>query len=129
MSPPDLHPLVWIGGAKKEYAQFPQEVKSDFGYALHLAQAGEKMIPGAKPLSEGKLKGLGIIELVEDFDRDTYRAIYTTKLGDVVYVLHAFKKKSTRGIATPKHEIDLIRARYETAVRLHRERVATREDE
>jgi phage-related protein len=81
-------------------------------------QKGEREIPGAKPLSHGLLKGLGIVELIDDFDGDTYRTVYTTKIDSVVVVLHAFKKKSTSGIATPDHEIELIRNRYRTAVRL-----------
>lgn len=96
-------------------------MQDDPGYRLHLVQIGESHIPGAKPLSQGVLKGLGIVELVDDHDKDTYRVVYTTKLAGLVYVLHAFKKKSTHGIATPQHEIDLIRARYEAAV-LHYQR-------
>jgi phage-related protein len=122
MVDPTLRPLVWVGGTRKEYAAFPSDVQDNLGYALYLVQAGEKVVPGAKPLAEGVLKGLGVFELVDDFDGDTYRAVYTVRLGSVVYVLHAFKKKSKRGIATPQHEIELIRARYETAVRIHRER-------
>lgn len=112
-------PLVWVGSSKKDYDAFPAEVQDDLGYALFLVQTGENSIPGAKPLTQGKLKGLGIYELVDDFDTDTYRAIYTTKIGDVVYVLHAFKKKSRKGIATPEHEIELIRARFMSAMRIH----------
>ncbi|HEX8906717.1 MAG TPA: type II toxin-antitoxin system RelE/ParE family toxin [Longimicrobiaceae bacterium] len=120
-------PVVWIGRSKKHYNSFPPEVLDDFGHALRLVQKGERIILGAKPLSGGVLKGLRITEIVKDFDGDTYRLVYTTKLEGVVYVLHAFKKKSTHGIATPQHEIELIRMRYATAVQLHEQEFEGRE--
>ncbi|WP_407316951.1 type II toxin-antitoxin system RelE/ParE family toxin [Pseudomonas sp. nanlin1] len=90
----------------------PLEVQQVFGYALHQAQEGGKH-------SQAKLmKGLtsaGVLEVVEDFDGDTYRAMYTVKIGDVIYALHTFKKKSNKGIETPKHEIDLIKTRLKAA--------------
>ena len=110
---------MWIGRSKKVFDRFPDEVQVAVGHALELVQAGERDIPGAKPLSQGILKGLGVVELIEDFDGDTYRAVYTAKIGAVVAVLHVFKKKSTSGIATPQHEIRLIRDRYRAAVRLY----------
>lgn len=116
--------LFWAGSSKRDYAAFPPEVQDDLGYALDLVQAGERVIPGAKPLAEGKLKGLGVIELMDDHDTDTYRAVYTTKIGDVVYVLHAFKKKSKSGIATRKADIDLILDRYAAAKKHHEQWVA-----
>jgi phage-related protein len=119
MSEPKLKQVVWEGSAKRDWAGFPAEVQDDLGYALHLVQSGERVIPGAKPLSGGKLQGLGIVELIDDHDTDTYRAIYTTKIGEVIYVLHAFKKKSTKGIATPKADIDLIYERYQAALSHH----------
>ena len=82
------------------------------------------MIAAAKPLAEGKFKGLGILELRDDHDSDTYRAIYTTRIGDVVYVLHAFKKKSKSGIAMPKADVDLILIRHQAALKHHAEAVA-----
>ena len=119
MPPSKARDLFWEGASKKEYMAFPAEVQDDMGYALDLVQAGERVIPGAKPLTEGRLKGLGIVELVADHDTDTYRAMYTTKIGNVVYVLHAFKKKSKSGIATPKADIDLIYNRYQAAKKHH----------
>jgi phage-related protein len=112
-------PLVWIGRSKKDFDRFPDEVQVAMGYALESVQEGAREIPGAKPLTQGILKGLGVVELIEDFDGDTYRAVYTVKLGTVIAVLHAFKKKSTSGIATAQHDIRLIRNRYRAAVRLH----------
>lgn len=82
------------------------------GYALYLAQCGEKH-RSTKPLKG--FKGTGVLEIVEDFDGDTYRAVYTVKLAGVVYVLHAFQKKSKQGIATPKQDIDLIETRLKRA--------------
>jgi phage-related protein len=115
--PEARRPLVWIGSAKKDFSRFPDEVQDDLKSALELAQEGVRDIRGAKALSHGLLKGLGVVELIEDFDGDTYRAVYTAKVGAVLAVLHAFKKKSKSGVATPQHEIKLIRNRYRAAVR------------
>jgi phage-related protein len=116
--PDARRPLVWIGRSRKDFDRFPREVRLVFEHALARVQEGEREIHEAKPLSRGLLKGLGVMELIDDFDGDTYRAVYTTKIDAVMVVLHAFKKKSTSGIATPDHEIKLIRNRYRTAVRL-----------
>ena len=90
----------------------PGEVQDVFGYALYLAQSGSKH-GGAKPL-----KGLGsaaVLEVVEDWKGDTYRAVYTVKFSKAVYVLHCFQKKATKGIATPKPDLDLIASRLKAA--------------
>jgi len=121
MKPAQPKALFWVGSSKKAYTAFPPEVQDDLGYALGLVQAGERMIPGAKALSEGRLKGLGIVELCGEYDTDSYRAVYTTRIGDVVYVLHAFKKKSKTGVATAKADIDLIYDRYRAAKAHHDE--------
>jgi phage-related protein len=110
-----LRPLVWVGAAHKDFGRFPDHATDDFGHRLYLVQAGLDA-PGEKPLSKGVLKGLGIRELRVDFDRDTYRVVYTVKLAKAVYVLHAFKKKSKFGISTPAQEIELVRQRYLAAV-------------
>jgi phage-related protein len=95
----------------------PKPVQRVFGYAL--SQVEEGLTPAdVKPLTN---VGSGVMELMEDFDRSTYRAIYTAKLPDAVYVLHAFQKKSKSGIATPKPDIDLIKQRLRTALALSRE--------
>jgi len=91
---------------------FPAEVQRHIGYALHFAQMGDKH-PSAKPLQG--FGSAGVLEIVEDHDGDTYRAVYTVRFAEVVYVLHAFQKKSKRGIRTPKREIDLIKARLQRA--------------
>jgi phage-related protein len=116
-NPPLLRPLVWVGPSKKEFRCFPRAVVHDIGYQLHLVQMGQEA-SGAKTLAKGTLKGLGIREIRDDFDRDTYRVVYMVKLANAVYVLHAFKKKSKFGISTPNYEIDLIRQRYLEAVNL-----------
>lgn len=123
MNLPPLRPLVWVAGSKKDFAAFPERVQDDFGYRLYLAQTGARRIPGARPLADGPLKGMGIEELTVGFAGDAYRTVYTVRLGEVVYVLHAFKKKSKRGIATPRHEIETIGTRYAAARVLHAARI------
>ena len=90
-------PLFWLGSTQDDLRAFPQEVRQVMGYALYLAQMGEKH-SDAKPLKG--FGGAGVLEVVDDHAGDTYRAVYTVKFADVVYVLHAFQKKSRRGSAT-----------------------------
>lgn len=111
-----LKPVEWVGSSLEDLREFPQEVQQVVGYALYLAQCGEKH-PSAKPLKG--FKGAGVLEVVEDFDGDTYRAVYTVKLAGVIYVLHAFEKKSKQGIATPKQDIELIETRLKRAKEYH----------
>lgn len=87
-------------------------MQRNIGYALYFAQVGDKH-PSAKPLQG--FGGTGGLEIVEDHDRDAYRAVYTVRFAEVIYVLHAFKKKAKRGIKTPQQEIDLIKARLKRA--------------
>jgi phage-related protein len=110
-----LRPLIWVGTSKKDYSRFPDHATDDFGHLFGLVQAG-KPAPGEKALAKGLLKGLGIRELRVDFDRDSYRVVYTVKLASAVYVLHAFKKKSKFGISTSVHELEVVRQRYLQAV-------------
>ena len=105
-------PLIWMGSSRKEIREFPDRIKGELGYGLDLAQAGSKH-DRAKPLKG--FKGAGVLELVEDFDGDTYRAVYTVKFAEVVYVLHVFQKKSKSGIATPKSDLELIESRLKLA--------------
>ena len=107
-----IKPLEWVGSSLEDLKDFPEDVQGEIGYALYLAQIGDKH-PDTKPLKG--FKGASVLEIVEDFDRDTYRAIYTVKLPKAVYVLHVFQKKSKHGIPTPKQDIDLIEARLERA--------------
>src|SRR5258705_7134381 len=106
-----LRPLLWVASSKRDYSRFPSRVQDEFGFAFFLVQTGQHP-PSAKPL---KGLGSGVVELVEDFDGDTYRAVYTVRFSRVVYVLHAFKKKSKRGIKTPRTDIDLIKQRIRNA--------------
>lgn len=111
----DLKPIQWVASSREEICSFPAKVRREIGYALHFAQAGSKH-PSAKPLKG--FAGAGVIEIVEDYDKGTYRAVYTTKLGDVIYVLLAFQKKSKSGIETPKYIMDLVKLRLKKAVEL-----------
>jgi phage-related protein len=101
-----------MGSSRRDLKAFPSEVKDVMGYALYQAQIGRKA-PSARPLAG--FGGASVLEIVEDFQANTYRAVYTVKFSELVYVLHAFQKKSKRGIATPKTDIDLIRKRLRLA--------------
>ena len=104
-------PLDWIGSAKKDLLAFPNPVIDRLGYALGVAQLGGKH-PHAKPW---KGDGGGVFELVEDFSGDTYRAVYTVRFAEVIYVLHAFQKKSIKGITTAATDVAMIKARLRLA--------------
>lgn len=106
-------PLIWIGTSLEDLRKFPEEVKDEMGYALDVAQNGGKA-DSAKPL-KGIVTGTGVLEVVDDFDGNTYRAVYTVKFKGIVYALHAFQKKSKKRIKTPKSDIDLIKTRYKRA--------------
>ena len=105
-------PVYWIGSSKRNLSAFPQPVKDVMGFALHQAQVGGKY-EVAKPLKG--FGGGGVLEIVEDHDGDAYRGAYTVKFANAVYVLHAFQKKSTRGIKTSKGDIELIRKNLKVA--------------
>jgi phage-related protein len=113
-----LRPLLWVASSKRDFREFPPRVQDDLGFELYLAQTGQH------PPSAKLLKGLGsgTVELVDDFDGDTYRAVYTVRFGDAVYVLHTFKKKSKRGIKTPQGDIDLVKRRLKDAEHDHAQR-------
>ncbi len=104
--------LLWVGSSKKDLRAFPAEVRSAMGFALYQAQQNRKA-PSAKPLAG--FGGASVLEIVDDFQTDTYRAVYTVRFGDSVYDLHAFQKKSKKGAATPKAEIDLVKGRLKLA--------------
>jgi phage-related protein len=113
-------PLHWVGSAKKDYQGFPGEVQSNMGFALGLAQLGGKH-PSAKPW---KGEGPGVFEIVEDHRGDTYRAVYTVRFADALYVLHAFQKKSKTGIKTPQEDVKLIAERLKRAQQDHERNLA-----
>ncbi len=104
-------PLDWVGSSKKVFLGFPEPVKDEMGNALGLAQFGGTY-PSAKPW---KGQGPGVFELVEDHDGGTYRAVYTVRFKEVVYVLHAFQKKSPKGIKTAQVDVDLVARRLKVA--------------
>jgi len=107
-------PLKWVGSSKRDLDRMPEDVKDVFGHAIDVAQAGGKH-PDAKVLAG--FGSAGVLEVVEDFLGDTYRAVYTVRFAGWVYVLHCFQKKSKSGIRTPKTDLDLIRTRLKAASR------------
>jgi phage-related protein len=113
-----MKPLRWIASAKDDLSAMPTEVRRAVGYALFAAQQGEKH-DDAKVL-----KGFGdaaVLEIIARHDGETFRAVYTVRFGEMVYVLHVFQKKSKSGIATPKKELELIRKRLKLAERDHKQ--------
>lgn len=112
MSKQPRKPIKWIGSAKRDLDAMPEDVKDVFGHAIDLAQAGGKH-PDAKVMTG--FGSAGVLEVVEDFRGDTYRAVYTVKLAGWIYVLHCFQKKSKSGIKTPREDIDLIKNRLNAA--------------
>lgn len=112
-----LKPIRWVGSSREDLLALPADVRRDIGYALYLAQNGDKA-ENAKPL---KGFGSGVLEVVENYDGDTYRAVYTVRFAAAVYVLHAFQKKSKKGIATPPRDLALIETRLKAAQRMEEE--------
>jgi phage-related protein len=115
---PTLKPVVWMGSSRKDLGAFPDPVKDRVGYALFVAQQGGKHAD-AKPLRG--FGGAGVVEVVSDHRGDTFRAVYTIRLADVIYVLHAFQKKSKSGRETPRPDLELIAVRLRDAERLAKE--------
>lgn len=112
-----VRPLQWVGSSKDDLKEFPDDVQDHVGFALHQAQIGLKH-RDAKPLTS---LGSGVLEVVSDFDTNTYRVVYAVRFREAVYVLHAFQKKSRKGIATPKAEIDVVRRRLKAAEQHYQE--------
>jgi phage-related protein len=113
-----IKPVDWIGSSKKDLKGFPGSVVREIGVALMVAQYGGKH-PSAKPMSG---LGAGVLEIVENHDGDTYRAVYTVRFKSRIYVLHCFQKKSKRGVKTPKEDMDVVKARLKVARADHDER-------
>jgi phage-related protein len=111
--------IRWIGSSRKDLKSFPKSVQRDVGQALYAAQHGEQY-PSVKALQG--FGGRSVLEIVASAETATYRAVYTVRFVDAVYVLHAFQKKSKKGISTPKPEMDLIRQRLMAAESDYRER-------
>ena len=123
MSPSQRRPLHFIGSSLKDLRAVPEQVQDVFGSALLDAQYGDHP-EGARSFGEGIPRG--VMKLVEDFDRDTYRAAYTVSFPKAVYVLHVFKKKSTQGVKTPKPDKDLVRSRFRVAEQHYRDTYGAR---
>ena len=111
-------PLEWIGSSHKDLMQLPADVRKSVGFALHFAQHGEQH-PASKVLKG--FGGAGVLEVVENDVGGTYRAVYTVRFEEAVFVLQCFQKKSKSGIATPKADMDVVRARLKTAEALAKE--------
>src|SRR3990172_8970967 len=103
-----MRDLIFLGDSLKRFRRLPQEVQDDIAFALIRAQEGKRH-DSAKPLKG--FGGASVLEVIEDHGKETYRAIYTVKFKDAVHVLHAFQKKSRKGIATPQRDIDIVISR------------------
>lgn len=119
-----LKPVAWIGPSKKDLKKFPEVVQESIGDAIQEVQYGRKPL-SAKPLSG--FHGAGVLEVIDNHDGDTYRAVYTIRFAEVIYVLHAFQKKSRNGIQTPKQEIELVHVRLRAAETAYQEWLAARQ--
>src|SRR5213594_1277228 len=115
----DLKPILWMGSSREDLRSFPEQVRRDIGQALYTAQRGETD-PAAKPLKG--FGGANVMEIVDRHDTNTYRAVYTAQFAGRIYVLHAFQKKSKKGIATPQKDIQLIEKRLAAAKKHYKER-------
>ena len=116
---PKPTPVDWIGSSRRDLKAFPRAVQRDIGQALFAAQCGQEY-PSVKALQG--FGGRSVLEIIEDYRGDTYRAVYTVKFRGTIYVLHAFKKKSKKGVATPQRDIDLIKRRLADAEQDYAER-------
>ena len=116
-------PLFWVAGSRRDLVRFPDRVRSVFGFALFRAQCGARHVD-AKPLKG--FSGASVVEVCADHDGDAFRAVYTVRFEEAVYVLHAFQKKSKSGIATPRAEMELIESRLRLAGEMHARWLAQR---
>src|ERR1051325_1980968 len=107
-----LKPVIWVGSSLKDLRRFPEPLQDHMGYALYVAQRGGRY-RDTKTLSG--FGGAGVVEVIKDFRGDTFRAVYTVRHADAVYVLHAFQKKSKTGSETPRRDMELIEQRLREA--------------
>lgn len=122
-----LKPVEWVGSSKDDLIAFPVDVRKEAGFAIHLAQKGDKSVNAVSMVGFG---GASVLEVVMPSDGQTYRAVYTVRFKKAIYVLHAFQKKSKKGIKTPQSDLNLINKRLKTAklhYQRHYERVQGRE--
>jgi phage-related protein len=111
-------PITWVGSSKKDLLELDREVQRMIGHSLNLVQQGLKD-DDSKPL-----KGFGggsVLEIVKNDSDRTYRAVYTVRFKEAIYVLHVFQKKSKNGIKTSKQDMDLVERRLKDAQRIHNE--------
>jgi phage-related protein len=113
-----LREITWIGNSLDNLKEFPIQVRQHIGMALDDVQNGTT----PSDVKAFKDVGSGVYEIVSRFDTNTYRAVYAVKIGEDVYVLHAFQKKSKKGVATPKQDVDLIKARYKKALEVEKDK-------
>jgi phage-related protein len=114
---PPLKPVVWVGSSREDLREFPDPVQDHLGYALYLAQRGGKH-RDTKPLTG--FGGAGVVEIIQDYRGNTFRAVYTLRYRGAVYVLHTFQKKSKTGRETPRRDKELIEQRLREAERIAR---------
>jgi phage-related protein len=112
--PDDPKPLVWCGTSKSDFMEFPSAVQREMGYALFLAQMGARHPTMAKTLKG--FSGGAVVEIKDSHEGNAYRAVYTVRFAEVIYVLHAFQKKSKTGIATPKQVMTLVEQRLKALI-------------
>lgn len=112
-----LKPLIWVGSSKDDLLEFSEEVRSSVGYALYLAQRGQRGVHTKVLQGFG---GAGVIEIIEHDESGTFRVVYTIKMPKAVFALHAFQKKSKHGIKTPQAEIDLVKKRLKEAQEIYK---------
>lgn len=125
MNKPRLKPVVWIGSSLRDLRDFPVEVQKDVGDALQQIQRGLRP-KSVKTLSG--FSGASVLEIREDHNTNTYRAVYTVQFAERIYVLHAFQKKSHHGNETAKHDVELIKARGRAAEVISRELSAAKQE-
>jgi len=121
-----LKPVEWVGSTLDDLRKFPEEVLDDVGFALYQAQRGGKHV-SAKPLKG--FKGAGVLEVVENHDGNTYRTVYTVRFESAIYVLHAFQKKSKKGIKTRQEELDLVERRLNRAAEHYEDKYGHQQDD
>ena len=117
--------VIWIGGSQKDLRNLPKAVRQEVGFAIHMAQVGAKAIHATPMLGFNAT----VLEMVTNHHGNTFRAVYTVKLANAVYVLHVFQKKSKKGVATPKPDMDIIRQRLPEALTDHKEHIEIKKEQ
>ena len=123
--PLEFKPVIWVGSSRRDLREFPAQVQKDIGDAIQQTQRGQK--PSSVRTLSG-FHGASVLEIREDHDGDTYRAVYTVRFAERLYVLHVFQKKSRHGIETGKQDLELIRSRLKKAEDLHLEWNASKQE-